>query len=174
MGDWDIELDRSIADDGDWRNEVYRYACHEAAHAVVGERLGNRVKLIRLTDDGESSETGVVGDVDFEEKKVTLRSAGCYLVMTLAGPAFERLLRKGKMHRTPRFKGKFTDMDEARKVAHFMSRGTPPRVLIDRHLELARQMVVENWPLILAIGKRLAYEGELTGRQIRNMMAKAA
>jgi hypothetical protein len=50
--DWDMQLDRSILGDGDWRNEEYRYACHEAAHCVVGERLGERVKLARLSANG--------------------------------------------------------------------------------------------------------------------------
>jgi len=171
MGNWDIQLDRSITSDDDWRNEMYRNACHEAAHAVVAERVGARVNLIRLTDWEEMIETKTAGDIDYTISTMPAHQAATMrLTIALAGPAFESLLHQGRT-----YKGCGSDMDDARQVVSMMTtKNATSEEKLERFLEFASQLVVEKWPLILAIGKRLAYKGEITGRQVRNMMAKLA
>ncbi|MGA2607425.1 MAG: hypothetical protein ABSH01_08205 [Terriglobia bacterium] len=191
MGDWDIKLDRSILGDDDWRNEDYRTGCHEAAHAVVVELMGARVNFIRLLSWDDMAETNMMGHTSYRDSGFVPQVAGRELAISLAGVVFEKLLYRGKGKDT-HYKG---DMEKAQALSRMMTGGDGSKSspaceklfanavvvhtftadeTLERTMKVARQMVVENWPLILAIGKRLACEGELTGSQVRNMMARAA
>jgi len=170
MEKWDVNLDRSIL--GDF---IVTIACHEAAHAVVGQAEGAWVEYARVATEKEMWGRGLGGEVSFVDKKVLLLFAGREMVTALAGVAFDHLLSKGNCKRKGNPKGTLNDRNNALRYAravHEMDvrlgrEAYSVRQMMGNCLEAARQAVVENWDVIIALGRELARLGTMDGDEVR-------
>ncbi len=168
MGKWDVNLDRSIL--GDF---IVTIACHEAAHAVVGQDRGSWVEYARVATLDEM-EKGLGGEVAYADKQVRLLFATDEMIVALAGVAFNRLLT-GSTRGKGNPKGMLNDRNNALRYAralHAMDvklgrEGYSVRRMMTNCLEAARQSVIENWDVIIALGRELASRGMMDGDEVR-------
>jgi hypothetical protein len=173
MGKWDVNLDRSII--GDF---IATIACHEAAHAVVGQDRGRWVEYARVATL-EEMERGLGGEVSHVDKQVPLLFASDEMTAILAGVAFDKLLT-GSTRRKGNPKGKLNDRNNAVRYARALHaldvklgrEGYSVRRMMGNCLEAARQVVIENWDVIIALGRELSRKKRMDGDDVRRFVAQ--
>jgi len=175
MGKWDVNLDRSVG--GDF---ILTIACHEAAHAVVGQERGAWVEYARVASEQEMYDRGLGGEVSYADKMAPLLFADREMVTGLAGVAFDQLLSEGNCKRKGNPRNMLNDRNNALRYARALHEndvrhgreGYSVRQIMGDCLEVARQAVVENWDVIIALGRELARLGTMDGDEVRKFVAE--
>jgi hypothetical protein len=170
--DWSVELDRSVL--GKHELSDVLIACHEAAHAVVAEELCLPMKSVRIYDDRRHRG----GECRYLDPEARINKLQSSIVVSLAGPAFEKLLYLGfwVAENDELSDGGPTDTEQAREMAKVRLECIPGVGTVDeqiaRLLLIARDIVIQNWNLIIALGRELAVARRISGKELRQFIAE--
>ena len=153
------------------RREMTAY--HEAGHAVIGRRIGKRIKVVSIVPDLENKSLGHVIyrplPIDWRKCSTSARQEAFYLIFFyMAGWVAEQYRWP---HLYPELEG-----EDSERVFVCMRAVCPdlqddePTVLFNRLHQRTKEIVVDNWREIDALANALLNSNVLTEKEVNEII----